>query len=117
MNFSVPPFRRIASNRLWTPGGLVRNPLVTLDAAGRIRSVEVCPDPDRLPATEFYAGMIVPDFPPDYRAAFERLRREPDALSDALSRLLPAPDGVTVVLTGLDYSALRLLPQAQIRKL
>lgn len=117
MNSSASFLRRIASNRLWTPQGVVRNPLLTLDAAGRIVSVEVCTEPDRQPATEFYAGMIVPDFPPDYRAAFERLRLEPDAFAEALARLLPAPGGVAVVVSGLDYANLGLLPQAQIRKL
>lgn len=117
MNFSVPPSRKIASNRLWTPGGLVRDPLITLDAAGRILCVEVCRDPDRRPATEFYAGMIVPDFPADYRTAFDRLRRNPATFAAALSRLLPAPDGVAVVISGLDYAAPSPLPQARIRKL
>lgn len=117
MDFSAPPFRKIASNRLWTPEGVVRDPLLTLDGAGRILCVEVCREPDRQPFTEFHAGMIVPDFPADYRAAFDRLRRNPAAFADALSRLLPAPGGVAVVVSGLDYATLTLLPQAQIRKL
>lgn len=117
MNFSAPPSRKIASNRLWTRQGVVCDPLVALDAAGRILSVEVCREPDRLPATEFYAGMIVPDFPADYRAAFDRLRRDPAPFAVALSRLLPAPDGIVVVISGMDYATLSLLPQARIRKL
>lgn len=56
------PSRRIASNWLWTPAGFVRHPLVEADAGGRITSVATCADPDRLPATEFYAGILVPGF-------------------------------------------------------
>ena len=64
MTSSAPrPSRRIASNLLWTPQGLVRHPLLTLGADGRVLSAECCPDPDRLAATEFYAGLLVPDFP------------------------------------------------------
>ena len=92
MTSSAPrPSRRIASNLLWTPQGLVRHPLLTLGADGRVLSAEYCPDPDRLAATEFYAGLLVPDFPADYRAAFD--------------------------ISGLDYDSLRLTPQSQIRKL
>ena len=75
MTSSAPrPSRRIASNLLWTPQGLVRHPLLTLGADGRVLSAECCPDPDRLAATEFYAGLLVPDFPADYRAAFDGMR-------------------------------------------
>ena len=75
MTSSAPrPSRRIASNLLWTPQGLVRHPLLTLGADGRVLSAESCPDPDRLAATEFYAGLLVPDFPADYRAAFDGMR-------------------------------------------
>lgn len=56
------PSRRIASNWLWTPAGFVRHPLVEADADGRITTVTTCPEPDRLPATEFYAGILVPGF-------------------------------------------------------
>ena len=75
MTSSAPrPSRRIASNLLWTPQGLVQHPLLTLGADGRVLSAECCPDPDRLAATEFYAGLLVPDFPADYRAAFDGMR-------------------------------------------
>lgn len=60
MNSSAQPFRRIASNLLWTPQGLVRNPLVEVAADGRILSVATCAEPDRLPGTEFYAGVLAP---------------------------------------------------------
>ena len=111
MTSSAPrPSRRIASNLLWTPQGLVRHPLLTLGADGRVLSAECCPDPDRLAATEFYAGLLVPDFPADYRAAFGGMRVA------ALPRIV-TPGGALVVISGLDYDSLRLTPQSQIRKL
>ena len=117
MTSSVPqPSRRIASNLLWTPQGLVRHPLLTLGADGRVLTAGSCPDPDCLAATEFYAGLLVPDFPTDYRAAFDGMR----AAALPLSALLPqavTPGGVLVVISGLDYESLRLTPQSQIRKL
>ncbi|MFQ7387937.1 MAG: amidohydrolase family protein, partial [Alistipes sp.] len=60
MNSSAQPSRRIASNLLWTPQGLLRNPLVGVAADGRILSVGSCPEPDRCPGTEFYAGVLAP---------------------------------------------------------
>ena len=53
MNFSAQPIRRIASNLLWTFGGIVRNPLLTLGPDGCVLAVESCPEPDGLDATEF----------------------------------------------------------------
>ena len=107
MTSSVPqPSRRIASNLLWTPQGLVRHPLLTLGADGRVLTAGSCPDPDCLAATEFYAGLLVPDFPTDYRAAFDGMR----AAALPLSELLPqavTPGGVLVVISGLDYESLR----------
>ena len=102
MNSSAQPTRRIASNLLWTPQGLVRNPLVTLSAEGRLLRVESCPEPDRRPA--------------DYRAAFVRLREAGLPLGEALPALV-RPDGVAVVLSGLDYDTLRLTPRSAILKL
>lgn len=118
MTSSVPPpSRRIASNLLWTPGGLVRSPLVTLGADGRVLTAACCPEPDRLPLTEFYAGLLIPGFPTDYRAAFERLRASAALLPDVLPGIVAADGGVLVVVSGLDYESLRLTPQSQIRKL
>lgn len=96
MNSSVQPSRRIASNLLWTPSGVVRNPLVGVAQDGRILTVETCTEPDRSPFTEFWAGMLVPDFPADYFSAFARLlaRREmplPELLSE-LFRAVPVVD-------------------------
>ena len=117
MTSSAPrPSRRIASNLLWAPQGLVRHPLLTLGADGRVLSAESCPDPDRLAATEFYAGLLVPDFPADYRAAFDGMRVAALPLSELLPRIV-TPGGALVVISELDYDSLRLTPQSQIRKL
>lgn len=117
MNSSAPqPSRRIASNLLWTPQGIVPDPLLTLGPDGRVLSAGRCPEPDRLAATEFYAGLLVPDFPADYRAAFERMRSAAAPLPELLAQAV-APGGVLVVLSGLDYESLRIIPQSQIRKL
>ena len=116
MNSSAQPSRRIASNLLWTSGGIVRNPLLTLDSGGRVVAVETCPEPDRLAATEFYAGLLVPGFPDDFRAAFERLCRISAApLPELLAQTVTS--GGVVVISGLDYESLRLTPRSQIRRL
>lgn len=116
MNSSAGPFRRrIASNLLWTPQGLVRRPLVTFYGDGTYL-VETCVAPDCLPATEFYAGMLVADFPADYRRAFERLRAAEDDLSATLPQTV-VEGGIWVVLSGLDYAALRLTPQSRLQPL
>ncbi|WP_308501182.1 hypothetical protein [uncultured Alistipes sp.] len=78
--------------------------------------MEPCAVPDRLPATEFYAGMLVADFPADYRRAFERLRAAEDDLSATLPQTV-VEGGIWVVLSGLDYAALRLTPQSRIQPL
>lgn len=57
---SSPSFRRIASNYLFTGRHLVKHPLVTVRADGRIESVETCAAPDGRPGVEFYAGVLVP---------------------------------------------------------
>lgn len=118
MNSSEQPLRRIASNRLWTPQGVVSWPLVTLSADGRVLRVETCRDPDRRAGTEFYAGLLVCDFPADYRRAFDALlARSAEPLTVTLPPLLTPGCGVWVVLSGLDYATLRLTPQSQILRL
>ena len=117
MTSSAQPSRRIASNLLWSPAtGLVRHPLAELSAAGRLLTVVSCPEPDRLAAAEFYAGLLVAGFPAEYRAAFERLRRDGPPLPELLPDIV-RPDGILVLLAGLDYATLRLTPQATIRKI
>ena len=117
MNSSAQPSRRIASNLLWTPGGIVRNPLLTLAPDGRVVAVESCSEPDRLAATGFYSGLLVPGFPDDFRAAFERLCRSSAAPLPELLAQTVTPGGVLVVISGLDYESLRLTPRSQIRRL
>lgn len=60
MILSVSQIRRIASNLLWTPRGLVRNPLVETTTDGVILSVSQCDTPDRMAGVEFYAGVLAP---------------------------------------------------------
>ena len=109
MNSSVPPFRRIASNRLWIPAGVVCDPVVEVAPDGRILRVASHPDPDRLPLTEFYAGLLVPAFPDDYRAAFAALLAQRERpLEELLAALIPSDGalrgGALVVISGLDYA-------------
>ncbi len=119
MNSSAQPLRRIASNLLWRDGRLLRDPLVSLTAEGRIAAVAVCPAPDRQPATAFYAGVLVADFPADSKEAFRRLAALAGRpLGEALAAVgCPAPGGVAVVLSGLDYATLRLTERVRMRRL
>ncbi len=107
--------RRIASNLLWTPQGVVRNPLVVFSDDGRPLRVEQCADPDRQPATEFYAGLLVLDFPADYGSFFPQWCAEQASLRERLPQNVPAPQGTAVVLSGLDYDGLRLTTKSRIR--
>lgn len=114
----VPPLRKIASNLLWTGHGLLRNPLLTLDAQGRVVRCETCAQPDRSPFTEFCAGVLVPRFPDDYRAVFARMAAAGAPLDEQLAAMEPVcGDGVPVVISGLDYATLRPGPLARIRRL
>lgn len=118
MNSSEPSIRRIASNLLWTPRGLVRNPLAEVAPDGRIVRLDTCAEPDREACTEFFAGVLIPEFPRDFRAAFDRLLAEAETpLPELLARLGTHDDGVTVVLSGLDYDTMRLTPRSQIRRI
>lgn len=56
------PYRKIASNLLWTPEGFLRHPLVRVGGDGRIERVSTCEEPDRSACTEFYAGILTPAF-------------------------------------------------------
>lgn len=110
--------RKIASNLLWTPQGIVRRPLVTFDAEGRVRSVEVCDAPDREPFTEFFAGLMVTGFPAAYREAFDRLRACADEpLTEALARIAGCEEGVAVVISGLDYASMRLTERSSVARI
>ena len=78
--------------------------------------VETCPCPDRLPETEFHAGLLVADFPPDFPEAFGRLRASSGDLLTELPHTV-VPGGVWVVLSGLDYARMRLTAASRIRRL
>ncbi len=109
------PLRKIASNLLWTPRGIFRHPLVEVAEDGRIAAVSSCSDPDRLPFVEFRPGLLVPDFPRDFRAAFRSLPVDLP-LTRSLPPLLVPGRGLLVVLSGLDYDSLMLTPAARIDK-
>ncbi len=110
--------RKIASNLLWTPQGVVRDPLVELADDGGLRSLATCTDPDRVPFVEFYAGLLVFDFPADFRVAFAALRATPgESLAERLPELIVPGEGIPVVISGLDYASLRLTPASRIEKI
>ncbi len=106
--------RRIASNLLWTPQGVIRHPLAVFGPDGRLLRIEPCAEPDRQPATEFHAGLLVLDFPTDYETTFAALLAGSAPLSEQLPHYVPAAPGCPVVLSGLDYDTLRLTPQSGI---
>lgn len=110
-------FRRIAAHRLWRPQGVVAHPVVTLTPEGRIAAVETAADPDRIASTEFYAGILVPDFPADYRQAFAAMQQRGGSLAELLPHCVPAEAGRWVVISGIDYATLRLTAQARIAAL
>lgn len=115
----MPCSRKIASNLLLTAAGeVVRDPLVELAADGTLSAIRRCAAADREPFTAFYAGLLVPGFPADYRAAFEALQKAaPQPLQELLPPLLDPQEGVLVLLSGLDYERLTLTPRSEICKL
>ena len=54
--------------------------------------------------------------PADQQRILERLRRDGRPLPELLPDIV-RPDGILVLLAGLDYATLRLTPQATIRKI
>ncbi len=109
------PTRKIASNLFWSEGRLIRNPLLEVDVDGHLLSLTICEQPDRMAATEFYAGVIVAQFPDDYRNAFARMLAAGGTLCQLLGNQ-PAGSAL-VVISGLDYASMRLTPDSQIRRL
>lgn len=109
--------RLVASNLLWSPQGVLSHPLLRLAADGRVLGVTRCDDPDRRAATEFRAGVVVPDFPADWRECFARLCAQRRPLTELLPRCCPAPQGVTVVISGIDYATWLPTPAARIERL
>ena len=104
--------RRIAAHRLWRPQGVVEHPVVTLTAEGELVSVESAADPDRLAATEFYAGVLVAGFPADYRSAFAAMQAQGGDLGEWLAQRVPADPGVWVVIGGVDCARMQLTEKA-----
>lgn len=100
---------------------MVRHPLVTLSPEGAVTDVTRCTEPDRTAGTEFYAGVLVPDFPADFRRVFARMQEEARCggrtLPEQLAELVPAAAGVPVVISGIDYATMRLTARARIRSL
>lgn len=114
----MPQFRKIASNLLWTPQGWVRHPLVGLADNGSVRFVASCPEPDRLAFVEFRAGVLVPDFPADFRAVFEQFRVAPArSLGEWLPAVVTPGRGVLVLISGLDYGTLQITEHSRIERL
>ena len=114
----MPCSRKIASTLLLTAAGeVVRDPLVELSAEGRITTLRRCAAADRDPFTAFYAGLLVPDFPADWQAAFEGLKGAQRPLQQLLPPLLTPGAGVLILLSGLDYERLTLTPRSRICKL
>ena len=91
---------------------------MTLTAEGRIASVDICREVDRVPFTEFYAGVLVAGFPADYRAVFERMMAESgEGLEELLLRYATDPQGIVVVISGIGHAPLRLTERAKIQKI
>ncbi len=112
--------RKIACHRLWTDGEILCNPLVSIGPDGRIVAVTRCDRPDTEPLTEFHAGVMVPDFPADFRTVFDgMLARRTKPLADLLSETVARPCGerCTVMISGVEYEPLRLTERAQIVKI
>ncbi len=113
-----PVTRKIASNRLWTPDGVVHNPLVEFDDSGRMVSVVSCPEPDREAMTEFYSGVMIPNFPNLWRETFAAMllrRNEPLEKLLAESITQTTTTTCTVIISGLNYSPLQLTDKSEIR--
>lgn len=109
--------RRIAAHLLWTPGGIVRHPVAEVGEHGDVRWIGSSADPDREPFTAFFAGLLVPDFPRDFRVVFARMQMQLDIpLAEALAAVVTPGCGVPVVISGLDYETLRLTPHSRIMK-
>ncbi|MDE5623557.1 MAG: cytosine deaminase [Alistipes sp.] len=114
----MPQPRKILSNLLWTPQGWVRQPLVEVAADGSVCVAGACSEPDRVAFAEFRPGVVVLDFPVDFRAAFESFRASPGlSLGEWLPRVVVPGRGVAVLISGFDCGSLRLTPQSRIERL
>lgn len=108
---------------------MVRTPLVTLSADGQIFCVELCAEPDRMAATSFYAGVLIPASLVDSLSALCRQQPVPTTLlpellaaaaadfTPELCDVAPGHRCGLAVVSGLDYDTLRLTPQTRVRVL
>ncbi len=98
--------RKIASNLLFDGRRLLRAPLVELSDTGEVLRITQSDRPDNEPFTEFYAGLLVVGL--DTAALPQLLADRATPLPDLLPPYInPARGGLTL-LTGLDYTTLRL---------
>ena len=108
----MQPSRKIASNALLTADGVLhRHPLMHLNEAGEVVSIEFCSSPDRQPFTEFRAGIVVPRLS---REAFEAVRHN---LNTPITELLPPymeqDSTQAALLTGLDYATMSFTAESR----
>ncbi len=99
---------------------MVRNPLVGFDSSGCAVEILSCDEPDRKPFTEFYAGLMVLDFPVRWRETFSAMMQRRDKpLEELLEEIvLPTSETTcTVIISGMEYSPLRLTAQSEIVKI
>lgn len=119
MSFSVPlsktskPLRRIASNKLLSREGITLHPLVELDDRGEVVRIITCPEPDREPYTEFYAGLLVIGLT---EAAIEQLQKSREPLTEWLPAIL-TDQPLLHLVTGLNYSTLCPTPDLRIQRI
>ncbi len=75
-------------------------------------------NPDREPLTEYYAGVLVCNFPEDYHAAFDAMMSRRDVPLDTLLRdVVLADSGAVVVISGIDYGRFMLTADSRIQKI
>jgi hypothetical protein len=108
----MQPSRKIASNALLTADGVLHSrPLIRFDAAGAVVAVDFCEHPDREPFTEFRAGIVVLGFS---REAFEAVRHNHDTpITELLPPWMEHDATRASLLTGLDYTTMRLTEQSR----
>lgn len=119
MSFSVPlsktskPLRRIASNKLLSREGITLHPLAELNDRGEVVRIVACPEPDREPYTEFYAGLLVIGLT---EAAIEQLQKSREPLTEWLPAIL-TDQPLLHLVTGLDYMTLSPTPDLRIQRI
>ncbi len=108
--------RRIASNRLWTAEGWMRNPLVEIDDIGIIVAIEQWSEGvDRMPFVEFYAGALIPSLSSELDISSGALHGQIDSLRH--SSIEVGSKASIWLLWGLDYESMELTVDSQWRVL